>query len=218
MGPKAPGVYQLSRETRARARCPAGLTICPGRLGLRLEVPRCPKAHPVDQIFWATRAWVGLPTVLTSYPVCLWPGSEGPRFQPALLGYLDLGPRAHGVDQLPRGTQALARGTTGANSCTGLHGSGCMCPQSRPVVTGDSGLGPRAHGVDQLSRVSGVWVQGPPGLAAVLGDPSPCPRACGRPAILGELGPCPMSHWVDQLSWATGALVGRTKVPTRRPW
>ena len=125
----ARSVSQPSGATQARARCPAGLTSCPGRLGTVSEGPG------VGQLSQATRARVqrtwGRPVVpgdlaqvqgpasSTTCPGRLGPVPDGPRCCPNLLG--DSGPCAisRRVDQLSQGTWAVVGGIAGSNMCPG---------------------------------------------------------------------------------------------------
>ena len=69
LGSDGPAVDQLSRETRARVRCPEGSTSSLGRFGPVPKGLQCrqtilgnsgpgPITHGVDQLSWATLHWV----------------------------------------------------------------------------------------------------------------------------------------------------------------
>ena len=104
-GPRARGVDQLSRPTRARVRGPAGSTSCPGRLGPGSEGPRGRPAVPADS----------------------GPGPCGPRWDP--WGCLDagavrpslpthsLGSCLHRVDCLSPGPESPGQGVSFCVRC-----------------------------------------------------------------------------------------------------
>ena len=143
---------QLSRATRLRIRVPAGLTSCPGQLGIVPKASRglpdipgnsgmCPRDLGVDQLSQEIRA-------------------------PALS--------ARGADQLCWETRNLVGGPVGSTSCPrhlALVSEGpsvyhCSWatrvrvrkPGFRIAVPGVSRLCPRFHGVYQLSRATWAWV------------------------------------------------------------
>ena len=204
MGPRAPGVYQLSRVTQARVQGPVvdqlpqatwalvGHTVvssrCPGRLVLVSEGPRVrpavpgslgpfPRARVVDQLSWEPRDPAGWPAVSTSLPGCLRPVPEGLRCPPAVPGDSD-----------------HARGPAGS------------------TVVGDSGPGPKSNGFHQLSRVTKDWIRRPSVSTCCLGHSGPGPRArgigqlsranrarvrvpAGSTRLDGRLGPRPEGPW-----------------------
>ena len=143
-----------------------------------------PEAPPgVDQLSRAMRACAQGLRLLTSYPVGLWPGSEGPWCGPAFPGDLCPGPSALMFDQQSRVTRGWVHGPQGRPAVPGNSG---LYPRSRdvPDVPSESRLCPRAGGVDQLSQATC--------------PASECPRV--RPPLLGKSPSSLMAHGVDQLS------------------
>ena len=144
--PRACGVDQISRASRAHARCPAGSTRRPRRLRPGSEGPRChtallghsrfgPTDRGVDQLTRATLPCVQRPLGSTDFPGRLRPVPEGPWYGPPLPGDSSSGPRSRslpafpgdlgmcqmsrGVDQLSRGTQARVQDPVVSTSCPG---------------------------------------------------------------------------------------------------
>ena len=154
LAPKACGVYQLFRATRACIRGPAGSTSCPRTFALVSESPRCRSALPGDSGLAPQTSG----STSHSGPLAL--ESEGPRVRPAIPGDSGPGPKAVGFDQLSRETRVLFRGPavdqlsrttrahdqppTGSTSCPGGIGPLPNGQRGPPAVLGDSGLCPRA--------------------------------------------------------------------------
>ena len=139
-------VDQLYRVPRARARCPAGSTSCPGGLGPGSE---CPRGGP------------SLPR--------LGPGSQVPWGQPGVPGNSHSSPRARGLDELSWANRAQVQYSPGWTSLPQQLGHMPHGPQCRPAFLGDSGLCSRARGVEQPSCATCAWVLGPPGLTSSPG-------------------------------------------------
>ena len=123
LGPRAPGVDQLSLATRASVRVPEGSKSSPGRLALGFQGPR---GRP--DVF-GNSGPVPRPRGSTRSPGPFWPGSEGPRVGPALPGHSRLRPRHRGFDQHSRATQVCVRGPAGTLSSPGRVALGSDCPQ-----------------------------------------------------------------------------------------
>ena len=119
--PRARGIDQKSRATRASFRGPVRSTSTPGLLALVSEVlrgrPAVPghsgpglRTHRVDQISRATHTRVLGPPVSTNTPGQIMPGSESPQGRPAVLRDSGQCPRARGVDQNSQVTPVRVRG------------------------------------------------------------------------------------------------------------
>ena len=119
---KALGGDQLSRETPARLRVPAGSTSCPRPLVLWSE------GHRVDMVFRATRTVPEGPGIeqLSRATRALVRGPLGSTSVPAHTG---LCPRARGVDHLFRATQAGTRGPTVSTNSPGHLGFWSRVPR-----------------------------------------------------------------------------------------
>ena len=135
--PRACGIHQLSRATRALARGPSLSTSCPLRPGRESEGPQCrpalsghlglgSRARSVYLLPQATLAWVHGPSVWTSLP----------------------------------GDSCSCPRPVGSTSCPGRLTLMCEGPRCRPTIPGNSGQGRIAHGVDQLSQVIPATVRG----------------------------------------------------------
>ena len=154
LGPRAPGVDQLSRALWARAQGLALLTRCPRRLRPGSECPRCgpalpgdscpgPSALVFDQQSRVTRSWVHGPQGRAAVP-----GNSGmyprPRGVPDIPGKSRLCPRARGVEQLSQATCPMSE-----------------CLRLRPPLPGESPSSLMAHGVDQLPWATRARARGP---------------------------------------------------------
>ena len=137
LGPRAPGVDQLSLATRASVRVPEGSKSSPGRLALGFQGPRVRpdvfgdsgpvlRDGRVEQVTKATRG-----------------RAQGPAGPPDLLGHSGPALRASGLDQLSRATRACVQGTAGSTS---THGP------LRFVSTGPQGLS-ALPGVSRSGRI-----------------------------------------------------------------
>ena len=153
------------------------LNSCPADLHLGLRAPG------VDQLSRAMRTRAQGLVLLTSYPVGLWPGSEGPWCGPALPGDSCLCPSALVFDQQSRVTRCWVHGPSGQPAVPGNSGL-FPRPGGVPDVPGDSRLCPRARGVYQLSQATCPV--------------SECLRV--RPPLPGKSPSSLMAHGVDQLS------------------
>ena len=136
LGPRAPGVDQLSLATRASVRVPEGSKSSPGRLALGFQGPRgrpdvfgnsgpVPRDGGVDKVTKATRGLARVPTG-----------------QPDLLGHSGPALRACGFDQLSRATRACVQGTAGLTSTHGPLGFVSAVPQVLSALPGVSRSGP----------------------------------------------------------------------------
>ena len=151
---KALGVDQLSRETPARLRVPAGSTRVPGHscFGPRATVSTwfsgrlgpCPRARLSNRC-----------------PVRFALLSEGPWGQPAVPA-----------------TRACVREPAGSTTCSGRLRTVPKGPQRRPTLPGISVSGPGSR-VDQLSRANRARVRVPAGTTRLQGDSGPGLRARG---------------------------------------
>ena len=181
---------QLSRDTRAQVRGPAGSSSLPGLHPLRSEDPLvrpavpgdsgpCPRARSIDQLSQASQACARGPAVSTallrarvsnSCPrrLALW--SKGPGGQPTVPGDLEWCPRSRSVYQPSRATRVLVRGSA----------------------------------VNQLSQATLALVRRPTGSTWTPRRLGPMPKAPqGQPAVPGDSRLGPMARGFDQLSQAT---------------
>ena len=188
----------------------------------------------MDQLSWASRARVRLPTGSTSCPARLGPFSEALKCRPAVPG--DSGPdgRACSVDQPSWATQAHSRGPASSSNCprqlgTVPEGPGAKelsratrtffpsSPQGQPAVLSDSGPCLRAHAVDQVSRATRVRARGLAVLNSCPGGLRPRSDSLRcQPSTPGDSGPGPRARRVDQLSWEIWDLVVHTAVSSRQ--
>ena len=140
LGPRAPGVDQLSLATRASVRGPEGSKSSPGRLALGFQGPRVRpdvfgdsgpvlRDGGVDQVPKATRGCARGPACPSDLLGHSAPGSEGQRVGPALPGHSRLRPRHRGFDQHSRATQVCVHGPAGTISSPGRGALGSDCPQ-----------------------------------------------------------------------------------------
>ena len=190
---------------------PTGSTSSPGRFGpgskgLRGR-PAVPghtrlglKAGGVDQFSRATRDWVRVPAVSTSYPGRHRPFPKDPRVDQLSLapGPESKGPR---IDQLSGVIWARVQWLLVFISCPGRFWPGFEVPRCRSALPADSDLGPSARGIDHLSRAIRARVRRPawstccPGRLSIG---SVAPR--GKPALPGNWGQGPSACGVDQMS------------------
>ena len=205
---------------------PTGSTSSPGRFGpgskgLRGR-PAVPghtrlglKAGGVDQFSRATRDWVRVPAVSTSYPGRHRPFPKDPRVDQLSLapGPESKGPR---IDQLSGVIWARVRWLVVFISCPGRLWPGSEVPRCRPALLADSGQCPRptwsTSSPGRFGPVSEalVWSTCCPGRLSIG---SVGPR--GQPALLGDWGQGPRARRGDQLSRATRAQVrGRARSTT----
>lgn len=233
LGPRAPGVDQLSLATRASVRVPEGSKSSPGRLALGFQGPRGrpdvfgesgpgPSAHGVDQVSWLTRARTQGPAGSTSSPGQIGPGPEVPLGRPPLPGHLRTRPRTRVFNQLSRATRAQVRGPAGSASCPGGLGPMPERLRVRPAVLGDLGPCQWTRCVDQPSRASQTRARGPVVFTSTPGGLRPFLRArvsnsCLRglvlgsedprcqPVVPGDSGTSPRARRIDHLSQATQA-------------
>ena len=135
LGPRAPGVDQLSLATRASVRGPEGSKSSPGRLALGFQGPRVRpdvfgdsgpvlRDGGVDQVPKATRG-----------------RARGPAGPPDLLGHSGPALRASGLDQLSRATRACVQGTAGSTSTHGPLRFVSAGPQGLSALPGVSRSG-----------------------------------------------------------------------------
>ena len=183
--PKALGVDQRSRATRARVRGPVVWTSCHRPLGpgseFTLGLPAvagdsgpCPRARGFDQLSRVTRALFGGTVVQPVVPgdsgrcpmsriidQASWANSVGRRGQSA--DSCDSGPcpRPCGVKQKSWVTPARVRGPAVSTNRPGTLALGSEGPQRLPAFPGDWGPGPKALEVGQVSRAPRDLVGGP---------------------------------------------------------
>ena len=135
LGPRAPGVDQLSLATRASVRVPEWSKSSPGRLTLGFQGPRVRpdvfgdsgpvlRDGGVEQVTKATRGRDR--------------GRAGP---PDLLGHSGPALRASGLDQLSRAPRACVQGTAGSTSTHGPLGFVSAGPQGLSALPGVSRSG-----------------------------------------------------------------------------
>ena len=194
---RAPAVDQVSRVTRAPARCPTGSTSCPARLGPWLEGPQCrprvqddscsdARAHEVDpmvfghwgpgpvirgfdQISRVTSASARGPAVSTACPGRLRPGSKDLLLRTALPGHSQMCARARGVNQPCRATRACVLGHAESTRCPRRLWSRTEGAQGSTGCHGRQGPGPRACGVSRLSQGTRASARGPAGSTSFPG-------------------------------------------------
>ena len=138
--PRAHGVDQLSRDTRAWVRSPSGSTSCPGDFRPGSEGPRCRPAVPGD--------------------LC---SIREPKFLISGPGHSRLCLRACGFDRVSRANHPRVRLPVGPRGSTGQLGLMPEGPRGRPAIPSDCGLCPKALGFEQLSRVIRDRARGPEG-------------------------------------------------------